>query len=169
MLYSGDEWASVSPFQYFTNHSEPELADAVRQGRRHQFSAFGWAPEDVPDPQALSTFENSKLNWSEFEKPEHRAVYAYVRALITLRATCADLRDGHLEQVKCTYDKDKAWLVVERNSAMVVANLGPAQTIVLPSVATRVVLSSNEAVELLGASLHLPQNTACVVGRAHIE
>ncbi len=165
MLYSGDEWASVSPFQYFTHHDEPELAEAVRVGRRNQFAAFGWKPEEVPDPQAQETFEHSRLNWGELEKPEHRAVHGYVRALIDLRAKWADLRDGHLEQVQCTFDKEKAWLVVERNSAMVVANLGPAQKIPLPTKGERVVMASGEGIELLGKEIQMPENTSCVIER----
>ena len=32
-----------------------------------EFAAFGWNPEEIPDPQAVETFERSKLNWSEHE------------------------------------------------------------------------------------------------------
>ena len=55
MLFMGEEWGASTPWQYFTSHEEPELADAVRQGRRREFAAHGWASEDVPDPQDPAT------------------------------------------------------------------------------------------------------------------
>jgi len=61
------------------------LARAVRDGRRREFEAFGWKPEDVPDPNARETFERSKLNWAELDDPRHRAVYDWHRSLIALR------------------------------------------------------------------------------------
>ncbi len=51
MLFMGEEWGASTPWQYFTDHPDPALADAVRQGRRDEFAAHGWAREDVPDPQ----------------------------------------------------------------------------------------------------------------------
>src|SRR5690606_12550917 len=45
MLFMGEEWGASTPFLYFTDHSEPELAEAVRNGRRREFAAFGWDPE----------------------------------------------------------------------------------------------------------------------------
>src|SRR5205807_1211489 len=52
MLFMGEEWAAGTPWQYFTDHSEPELAEAVRAGRRREFAAYGWAPDPVPVPGA---------------------------------------------------------------------------------------------------------------------
>ena len=46
--------APSTPFQYFTDHEDPELGEAVSDGRRREFAAFGWDPDDVPDPQAPS-------------------------------------------------------------------------------------------------------------------
>src|ERR1700722_13382288 len=41
MLFQGEEFGADTPFQYFTNHEEPELAKAVSEGRRKEFAAFG--------------------------------------------------------------------------------------------------------------------------------
>ncbi|MEV5906648.1 malto-oligosyltrehalose trehalohydrolase, partial [Streptomyces sp. NPDC052127] len=57
MLFMGEEWAAGTPWQYFTDHTDPELAEAVRRGRRREFAAHGWAEEDVPDPQDPATRE----------------------------------------------------------------------------------------------------------------
>src|SRR5208337_3917332 len=57
MLFQGEEWGASTPFQYFTDHPEPELGKAVSEGRCREFAAFGWKPQDVPDPQAPETFQ----------------------------------------------------------------------------------------------------------------
>jgi maltooligosyltrehalose trehalohydrolase len=51
MLFQGEEWAAFSPFQYFTDHEDAELGRLVSEGRRREFAAFGWNPDDIPDPQ----------------------------------------------------------------------------------------------------------------------
>ena len=52
MLFMGEEWGASTPWMYFTDHTDPAIADAVRQGRREEFGGHGWALDDVPDPQA---------------------------------------------------------------------------------------------------------------------
>ena len=51
MLFQGEEYGASTPFQYFTHHEDPELGEQVSEGRRSEFEAFGWNPEDIPDPQ----------------------------------------------------------------------------------------------------------------------
>lgn len=66
LLFQGQEWAATSPFQYFVDYAdEPDLAQAIAEGRRNEFGTFGWRPEDVPDPRAEETFLCSRLNWDE--------------------------------------------------------------------------------------------------------
>ncbi len=48
MIFQGEEWAASSPFQYFADHEDPELARAVSEGRRKEFEAFGWDPRVHP-------------------------------------------------------------------------------------------------------------------------
>ena len=85
MLFQGEEWGAHTPFQYFTDHPEPDLAKAVREGRRKEFAAFGWKPEEIPDPQARDTFERSKLNWTELSRAPHAGLLDWHRQLIRLR------------------------------------------------------------------------------------
>ena len=42
MLFMGEEWAASTPWQYFTDHTDPELAAAVRAGREREFAEHGW-------------------------------------------------------------------------------------------------------------------------------
>lgn len=85
LLFQGEEWAASTPFPYFTDHLDDELAEAVRQGRRREFAAFGWSPEDVPDPQAVETFAASTLRWEELAEAPHAAMLAWYRSLLALR------------------------------------------------------------------------------------
>jgi maltooligosyltrehalose trehalohydrolase len=65
MIFQGQEWAASTPFQYFTDHNA-ELGKLVTEGRRKEFGKFKAfndpaIREKIPDPQAESTFQNSKL------------------------------------------------------------------------------------------------------------
>ncbi len=124
MIFQGEEWAASTPFQYFAGHEEPELARAVSEGRRREFEAFGWRPEDVPDPQARETFERAKLRWDELDAPAHREMLAWYRALIQMRTAIAPLRDGRFDRVEVSFDESAQWLIVRRHGILLAANLG---------------------------------------------
>ncbi len=82
LLFQGEEYGERRPFQFFTDHIDPVVAQATREGRRREFAGFaGFSADDVPDPQALETFERSKLDRSAADV-ELRAFY---RELIALR------------------------------------------------------------------------------------
>ena len=89
LIFMGQEWAASSPFQYFTD-LEPGLGVLVTEGRRQEFAGFPEFSdpahrERIPDPQAQSTFENSRLDWQEQGKADHARSLALYRALLTLR------------------------------------------------------------------------------------
>lgn len=90
LLFMGEEWGETRPFAFFTDF-EGELAEIVREGRRREFGAFA-AFEDpalratIPDPNALSTFTASKIDWQAAESPEGTAWRAFVRDLLAKRA-----------------------------------------------------------------------------------
>jgi maltooligosyltrehalose trehalohydrolase len=78
MFFMGQEWAAETSFLYFTDHHE-ELGKGITEGRRKEFAEFSdfrdpSVRERIPDPQAISTFENSKLDWDEVAKPQHAHV-----------------------------------------------------------------------------------------------
>lgn len=89
LLFMGDEWGSTQPFLFFTDHRDA-LADAVREGRRREFADFS-AFEDpaqrerIPDPNALTTYEASRLDDDEASAPEHRRHQARFRHWLALR------------------------------------------------------------------------------------
>ncbi len=124
MLWQGEEWAATSPFQYFTDHEDKELGRLVSEGRKREFQAFGWNPEEIPDPQDASTFENSKLKWDELEQPEHAEMLAWYKQLIALRKSRRELSDGVLEQVEVDFDEEDRWFTMQRGSIVLVFTLG---------------------------------------------
>lgn len=91
MLYMGEEYGETAPFQYFVSHGDPDLVEAVRQGRRREFSAFTWKGA-VPDPQSEETFNRSKLNWDLKSAGQHQALWQWYQTLIRLRKTLPALQ-----------------------------------------------------------------------------
>ncbi len=122
LLFQGEEWAASTPFQYFTDHEDPELGRAVSEGRRREFASFGWAPEDVPDPQDPATRDRSRLDWAEIAAPAHAGMLDWYRRLIALRHELPGLRDGRRPAVRA--DAGGGWIALDRDGVSVVANLG---------------------------------------------
>ncbi|MER8234959.1 malto-oligosyltrehalose trehalohydrolase [Streptomyces sp. NPDC094049] len=124
MLFMGEEWGAETPWQYFTDHTDPELAEAVRRGRRREFAAHGWDEEEVPDPQDPATRDRSVLDRTERERDPHKRLLAWHRELIALRRTLPDLTDPDLAGVRVAFDEDARWLVFRRGVLRVAVNLG---------------------------------------------
>ncbi len=128
MVFMGEEWGADTPFQYFTDHTDPFFASAVSEGRRAEFAAHGWAAADVPDPQDPMTFHQSKLDWFQPDRPPYDETLAWYRRLITLRKSRPEITDPRLDRVAVDYDEDARWLVIHRGSLRIAANLaGPAR------------------------------------------
>ena len=63
LLFMGEEYGEQRPFRFFTDHGDPLIADATREGRRREFARFSdFAGDDLPDPQDERTFHDSKLD-----------------------------------------------------------------------------------------------------------
>lgn len=122
MLFQGEEWACSAPFAFFTDHNE-ELGPLVTAGRREEFAAMGWQEEAIPDPQAVSTFRGSILDWSEREQGPHARMLAWYRRLISLRRAEPDLHDGRLDRVHVEVLSEETVLLV-RGSIAVLAHRG---------------------------------------------
>ena len=124
MIFQGEEFAASTPFQYFANHQDPELARAVSEGRKREFAAFGWSPDQIPDPEKRETFERSKLNWDELPCGVHAEMLAWYKQLIQLRRSSPSLNDGDMEHVRVAFDETLRWLRMERGLVTVLCNLG---------------------------------------------
>ena len=81
LIFMGEEYLETAPFQFFTEHIDPEIAEATREGRKKEFEAFAsFSGEEVPDPQAVETFLRSKLSPREPD-PLYRELLALRRDL----------------------------------------------------------------------------------------
>ena len=161
MLFQGEEWGTTTPFQYFTDHDDPDLGRAVSEGRRNEFSYFGWDPADVPDPQDRSTFERSILDWSQLDDDPHRSMLAWYRELIALRRRHACLSDPRLDRTDVEVDAESRTLVVHRGQIDVLVNLGSG-THRFPSDG-RLIASSDPAVVLRDDHVTVPFDAVALV------
>ena len=127
MLFQGEEWNASSPFQYFTDHQDAELAEAVSNGRRSEFESFGWDPEEVPDPQDPETFQRSVLRWDEIDGAGHAELLRWYQACIALRRREPDLTDGRLDDQDVEVDESTGMVRVRRNNVSIIVNLGAHQ------------------------------------------
>jgi maltooligosyltrehalose trehalohydrolase len=158
MLFMGEEWGASTPWQYFTDHTDATLADAVRSGRRDEFAAHGWDESDVPDPQEPATFERSRLDWSEPDKEPHVRLLRWYRDLLVLRRTEPALRDRGGE---VAWDSGARTLAVRRGRLEVLVNLaaGPRRFRGNGSV----VLSWDPSVAAADGQVELPAESAAVL------
>jgi maltooligosyltrehalose trehalohydrolase len=90
LLFMGEEYLESTPFQFFTDHVDPAIAEATREGRRREFADFtAFSGEEVPDPQAVETFLRSKLRPREPD-PLYRELLSLRRELPRELETEAD-------------------------------------------------------------------------------
>ncbi|RPH81789.1 MAG: malto-oligosyltrehalose trehalohydrolase [Nitrospiraceae bacterium] len=113
LLFMGEEYGETAPFQYFIEHGDPDLIEAVRQGRRREFAHFGWKAEDIPDPQDPATFERSRLNRDRLDGRQ-AGLLRWTSALIHLRKTVSTLGAGDGNQLH-----HAVW-VLEREQVLIV-------------------------------------------------
>lgn len=164
LLFQGEEWGASTPFQYFTDHGDPSLARAVTEGRRHEFAAFGWKPEEIPDPQDPATFLRSKLDWSERDRPPHADLLEWHRRLIRLRRTTPALLDGNRAAARVTYDEAQRWLILERGPIAVACNLAAVPQRLAVGSERALLLASDPTVARDGSWVLLPPDSVAILG-----
>ncbi|MCU6671578.1 malto-oligosyltrehalose trehalohydrolase [Enterobacteriaceae bacterium H4N4] len=81
LLFMGEEYGETRPFLFFTDF-HGDLARAVREGRAREFADHD---ETVPDPNALETFNRSKLDWDKLNQPDGEAWLHFTQQLLKLR------------------------------------------------------------------------------------
>ena len=89
LLFMGEEWGETNPYLFHTDFHD-ELADAVREGRREEFKAWGdfSDPElraTIPDPNGEETQTRSRIDWEKRDRGEHAERMALVKRLLAIR------------------------------------------------------------------------------------
>jgi len=146
MLFMGEEWGARTPWQFFSYFPDEGLREAVRAGRTAEFGEHGWGDVEVPDPNAESTFTDSKLDWDELEQEPHATLLRVYRELIALRRAWPELSDPWLDRVDVDFDDEARTVVLHRGRLRVAANLGAdAVSIDLRAPIDRILLASEPA------------------------
>ena len=158
MLFQGEEWAASTPFLYFTDH-EPDLGRLVSEGRKSEFAAFGWEPDEIPDPQAESTFLRSKLDWTERSRDPHTELLEWHKELIRLRRAVPP--DRSLEQIQTRHDGSDRWLIVDRGDVTIACNFSGTD-VEVPAVEGDVVLASAHEPKAGNGSITLPGESVTI-------
>jgi maltooligosyltrehalose trehalohydrolase len=131
LLFMGEEYGETAPFQYFISHLDDDLVEAVRQGRRKEFSSFKWMG-DPPDPQAESTFLAAKLDHDLRGHDHYRVLLDYHRELIRLRKGIPALSSLSMERMEVREDGRKRSLWVRRwhrdSQVLLALNFGDEET-----------------------------------------
>jgi maltooligosyltrehalose trehalohydrolase len=118
LLFMGEEYGEDAPFQFFTDHIDPLIADATRDGRRAEFASFtSFAAEEIPDPQDPDTFERSKLT----RRRDDELADLYSRLLEVRR------RLPPAEPDAIDFDEEARWLRVRRGRFELIANFSSAR------------------------------------------
>jgi maltooligosyltrehalose trehalohydrolase len=125
LLFMGEEYGEVAPFQFFVSHLDPQLVEAIRRGRREEFADFAWQGEP-PDPQDVATFQRAILNHRLRPEGHHRALFEFYQELIRLRKelpALAQLSKEHMhvlglepEKILCVRrwcDGHELWMILQ--------------------------------------------------------
>ncbi|MEY2404062.1 MAG: maltooligosyltrehalose trehalohydrolase [Acidimicrobiaceae bacterium] len=166
LLFMGEDWAASSPFPYFAGPRNEDLDDAVRRGRLEEFAAFGWDPDDIPDPIAESTFASARLRWGEVYEDQHREMQAWYRALISLRRTRPELSDPRPSSTGVDEHDSEHAIVVWRGSTAIAVNIdtSPVHLALEPAPDRSVLLASHGTVQLTDDGVVLPPHSVAIIG-----
>jgi maltooligosyltrehalose trehalohydrolase len=136
------------------------LGKLVSEGRKQEFAAFGWEPEEVPDPQDEATFTRSRLRWDEIAEPEHAGVLAWYRELIALRRSVPDFVSGNVE---VEFSEEAGWLKLRRGRLLVAFSIAPEPMRLPVERRAQLLLRSSDQVSLEADSLTLASDSVAVL------
>jgi maltooligosyltrehalose trehalohydrolase len=163
MLFQGEEFGASSAFLYFTDYDDPELGRAISEGRKKEFVAFGWSPDQIPDPQAEQTFTDSILKWGELRDEPHASLLRWHKDLIHLRRRRSELSDGNLNAVSVRFDEEAQWLILQRGSTSIACNLSKVPVELDMSSSAQLLLASDDSVRMSGELLQLGPDSVGIV------
>ncbi len=173
LLFMGEEYGESAPFQFFTDHIDPEIAEQTRSGRRREFASFAsfTAGAQLPDPQDEQTFLRSCLT----HRGGDRALAELYRRLLALRAQMRAAGDGggggassssgggssgsgsgSGSEPLIAYEEQARWLTVRRGAWLLACNFSAEPQSVPCGEASEVVIATHGASIGGGGRLTLP-------------
>ncbi|NNJ12155.1 malto-oligosyltrehalose trehalohydrolase [Chloroflexales bacterium ZM16-3] len=137
LIFMGEEYAEPAPFQFFTDHGDPDLVRGVREGRKAEFAEFVAAHgQELPDPQDPATFARSKLDHSLRGRGRHQVLRTLYRELLRLRREQPSLQAESLADLSVSVDEATRSLALTRRGSRGVAwvgmNFGPEPAALRP-------------------------------------
>jgi maltooligosyltrehalose trehalohydrolase len=123
LLFQGEEWAASTPWPFFADPQDEGLAEAIRAGRTREFEAFGWDPDEIPNPVSEATACSAVLDRSERERDPHAGTLAFYRSLLALRRTDPDLGATGRKRIHVSVSGDRV-ITLERGELRLAASLG---------------------------------------------
>lgn len=177
LLFQGEEYAEDAPFDYFTSHTDPALADAVRKGRHAEYLHLLEDGADMgawADPQAEETFRKCKLRWPSIDRAPHAEMLAFYRALIALRRRLAPLHNGRKDLARVEHDEAGRVLTILRGddsgaATFTCANLGDeAARVPIPDGTWRLALATDASIATTASdreTVAFPPSTGAIYER----
>ena len=161
MLFMGEEWAASTPFQFFTSHPERDLGNATAEGRIAEFARMGWDSSVVPDPQDPTTFERSRLDWSELDAGRHAVLLDVYRRLAALRHALPELRPPTFGDLSAEADEVTRVFTLRRPGLLLAVNFGDAATSVAAS--GELLFTTPAGASVTASTLDLPPHSGALV------
>ena len=153
LLFMGEEYGETAPFQFFSDHIDTRIAQATRDGRREEFAAFAQFGEEIPDPQAVETFERSKLT----RRRDADLVQLY-RELLAARRR---LPPGDVEAIE--FDEQARWLRYRRGAYELACNFA-SESQPVPCEGRRVELATHDEPVIAGGRIELAPLSGALIG-----
>ncbi len=155
LIFQGQEWATEARFLFFTDHHE-ELGSQITSGRREEFASFAAFADPaqrmrIPDPQAVDTFEQSRLRWHELQCADHASMLRLYQRLLGLRTTAPPLRASSRASFEARALDAETVLITRHDGEehlWIAIRLGGAGTAMVPGAARPHVLLTTEDEDL---------------------
>lgn len=162
LIFMGQEYGEKNPFQYFVDHGDAALIEAVREGRKKEFPHLHG--NQIPDPESEITFLSSRLDWSRLKEVRHAQMLKLYQDLINLKRTEFSLHAVGKDICKTAFDEKEKWLKIEyrlsekQSLAALVSFSSQPQNIPIPPQATLTPLLDTEDPVYGGAKNQIRQN-----------
>jgi maltooligosyltrehalose trehalohydrolase len=116
LIFMGEEYAEDAPFLYFVSHTDPELVEVVREGRKKDFAAFHIEGEFI-DPFSTETFQKCQLNWDKRQEGKHKVMLELYQHLIQLRRTLPALKQLDKQNLEASVVEEDKLLFLRRGNS----------------------------------------------------
>ena len=163
MLFQGEEWAASTPFQYFTDHEDPESGRCGQQGSARGVRGLRLEPRRRARSTAIPRPSSAPSSLGRgFVRSTTRRSLAWHRDLIALRRRYPELTDGRLAYVGVEFDEDERWFTVTRGRVTVAFNIAQVDARVAVK-GERLELASDGGLRLESGELLLPADSVAIV------